>query len=46
VQRQVVDDDHVGGGAAQLARQAVVVEPHMRVCPPVYLSIDVGWRKC
>jgi hypothetical protein len=28
VQRQVADDDLVGGGSAQLARQAVVVEPH------------------
>jgi hypothetical protein len=34
VQQQVADDHFVGGGAAQLAGQAVVVEPHTRVCVP------------
>jgi hypothetical protein len=32
VQRQVADDHLVGGGTAQLVGQAVVVEPHTRVC--------------
>jgi hypothetical protein len=31
VQRQVADDDLVGGGSAQLACQAIVVEPHTGV---------------
>jgi hypothetical protein len=34
VQHQVADDDLVGGGAAQLACQAVVIEPHTRICLP------------
>jgi hypothetical protein len=45
LQRQVAHGDFVGGGPAQLARQAIVVEPHTRVRLPVYLSIEVGWRK-
>jgi hypothetical protein len=46
VQRQVADDDLIGGGSAQLACQAIVVEPHTRgSVSPVYLSIEVGWRK-
>jgi hypothetical protein len=45
VQRQVADDDLVGGGSTQLACQAVVVEPYAGSVSPVYLSIDVGWRK-
>jgi hypothetical protein len=35
VQRQVADDDFVGGGSAQLACQAVVVEPYAGVHLPV-----------
>jgi hypothetical protein len=34
VQRQVADDDFVGGGSAQLACQAVVVEPYTGVRLP------------
>jgi hypothetical protein len=34
VQWQVADDDLIGGGPAQLACQAVVVEPHTRVRLP------------
>jgi hypothetical protein len=34
VQRQVADDYFVGGGTAQLARQAVVVAPYTRVRLP------------
>jgi hypothetical protein len=34
VQRQVADDDFVGGATAQLARQAIVVEPYTRVRLP------------
>jgi hypothetical protein len=34
VQWQVAGYNFVGGGAAQLARQAVVVEPYTRVCLP------------
>jgi hypothetical protein len=45
VQGQVTDDDLVGDGSAQLACQAVVVEPYAGVRPPLYFSIDVGWRK-
>jgi hypothetical protein len=41
VQRQVADDDLVGGGPAQLARQAIVVESHTRVRLPRVL-IDRG----
>jgi hypothetical protein len=42
VQRQVTDDDLVGGGPAQLACQAIVIEPHTRVCFPCVLVIEVG----
>jgi hypothetical protein len=35
VQRQVTDEDFVGGGPAQLARQAIVVEPYAGVCLPI-----------
>jgi hypothetical protein len=45
VQWQVADDDLVGGGSAQLARQTIVIEPYTGSVSPVYLSIDVGWRK-
>jgi hypothetical protein len=45
VQRQVADDDLVSGGPAQLAHQAIVIEPHTRARFPVYLSIEVGWQK-
>jgi hypothetical protein len=34
VQRQVADDDLVGGGSAQLTCQTVVVEPYAGVCFP------------
>jgi hypothetical protein len=34
VQRQVADDDLVGGGSAQLACQAIVIEPHTGVRLP------------
>jgi hypothetical protein len=37
VQRQVADDDFVGGGTAQLARQTVVIEPYTGVRLPVVL---------
>jgi hypothetical protein len=37
VQRQVADDDLIGGGSVQLACQAIVVEPHMRVRLPLVL---------
>jgi hypothetical protein len=37
VQQQVADDDLVGGGSAQLAHQAVVVEPYAGVRLPVVL---------
>jgi hypothetical protein len=46
VQWQVADDDLVGGGFAQLTCQAIVLEPYTRVRLPVYLTMDVGWRKC
>jgi hypothetical protein len=42
VQRQVADDHFISGCIAQLAGQAVIVEPHSRVCLPMYLSIEVG----
>jgi hypothetical protein len=42
VQRQVADDDLVGGGAAQLVRQAVVVEPDMRIRLPCVLDDRCG----
>jgi hypothetical protein len=45
VQQQVADDDLIGGGPAQLARQAVVVEPYAVSVSLLYLSIDVGWLK-
>jgi hypothetical protein len=45
VQRQVANDDLGGGGCTQLACQAVVVEPYAGSVSPLYLSIDVGWRK-
>jgi hypothetical protein len=45
VQGEVTDDNLVGGSPAQLTRQAVVVEPHAGVRLPLYLTIDVGWRK-
>jgi hypothetical protein len=45
VQRQVADDDLIGGGSAQLTCQAIVVEPYTGVRLPVYLTMDVGWRK-
>jgi hypothetical protein len=45
VQGEVTDDNLVGGGPAQLRRQAVVVEPYAGSVSPLYLSIDVGWRK-
>jgi hypothetical protein len=45
VQGQVADDEFIGGGSAQLACQAVVVEPYAGSVSPLYLSIDVGWRK-
>jgi hypothetical protein len=45
VQRQVADDDLVGGGSAQLACQAVVVEHTRGSVSLFYLSIDVGWQK-
>jgi hypothetical protein len=35
----------VGGGSAQLAHQAIVIEPYTMSVSPMYLSIDVGWRK-
>jgi hypothetical protein len=41
VQRQVADDHLVGGGAAQLAGKAVVVEPHTRVRLPRVL-VNLG----
>jgi hypothetical protein len=34
VRRQVADDDLIGGGATQLACQAIIVEPHTRVRLP------------
>jgi hypothetical protein len=34
VQRQVADDNLVGGGSVQLTRQAIVIEPHTRVRLP------------
>jgi hypothetical protein len=37
VQGEVTDDNLVGGGSAQLARQAVVIEPHTGVRLPVVL---------
>jgi hypothetical protein len=45
VQRQVADDDFVGGGTTQLALQVIVVEPYTGSVSLVYLSIDVGWPK-
>jgi hypothetical protein len=45
VQRQVADDDLVGGGSAQLTCQEVVVEPYAGVCLPCVLVDRVGWRK-
>jgi hypothetical protein len=45
VQRQVADNHHISGGAAQLTGQAVVVKPHTRVHLPMYLSTKVGRRK-
>jgi hypothetical protein len=45
VQRQVADDDLVGGGATQLACQAVVLSHTQGSVSPVYLLIDVGWQK-
>jgi hypothetical protein len=47
-QRQVADKHRVGGGAAQLARQAVIAEPYPGVRFPrvaEYLVMVVGWRK-
>jgi hypothetical protein len=41
VQRQVADDHFVSGGTAQLAGQAVIVEPHARVRLPRVL-VDRG----
>jgi hypothetical protein len=41
VQRQVADDHLVGGGVAQLADQAVVVETYVWVCLPRVL-VDRG----
>jgi hypothetical protein len=38
VQGEVADDDLVTGGPAQLARQAVVVEPHAGISLPVVLD--------
>jgi hypothetical protein len=42
VQGQVADDDLVVGGPAQLARQAVVVEPHAGIRLPVVLDNGRG----
>jgi hypothetical protein len=42
VQGQVADDDLVAGGPAQLASQAVVVEPHAGVRLPVVLDDGRG----
>jgi hypothetical protein len=41
VERQVTDDHFVSGGTAQLARQAIVVEPYTRVRLPRVL-VDRG----
>jgi hypothetical protein len=38
---QVADDDLVGGGAAQLARQVIIIEPYSRVRLPCVL-VDRG----
>jgi hypothetical protein len=38
MQGEVTDDNLVGGGPAQLAHQAVVVEPHAGVRLPVVLD--------
>jgi hypothetical protein len=45
VQGEVADDSLVAGGSTQLARQAVVVQPHTGVRLPVVFEIVVGWRK-
>jgi hypothetical protein len=45
VQRQVVDDDLIGGGSAQLACQAIVVAPHTRVRLPCVLVDRRGLAK-
>jgi hypothetical protein len=45
VQGYVTDDDLVGGGSAQLARQAVVVEPYTGVCLPVLFVNRLGLAK-
>jgi hypothetical protein len=42
VQGRVVDDHRIGGGAAQLASQVVVVEPHSRVFLPQVLGDGGG----
>jgi hypothetical protein len=42
VQRQVADDDLVGGGSTQLARQAMVVEPYAGVRLPDVLVDRCG----
>jgi hypothetical protein len=42
VQRQVADNHHISGGTAQLASQAVVVEPYPRVCLPRVLGDGGG----
>jgi hypothetical protein len=45
VQWQVADDDLIGGGSVQLARQAVVVESYVGVCLPVVFVDRRGLAK-
>jgi hypothetical protein len=42
VQGEVTDDNLVGGGPAQLTRQAVFVEPYAGVRLPIVFVNDVG----
>jgi hypothetical protein len=49
VQRQVADDDLIGGGSAQLARQAVAIEPQTGIRLPCVLvdrhGLAEAWGK-